>query len=96
VQVGWVLFDLALAAALVRLARRWRTGLDLALAALVSADAALTTFEAVTFNLRRVPRAPADVLVSLLAIAGPALAAGALWRGVAKDLRRRGALLRQR
>ncbi|HVX97663.1 MAG TPA: DUF2156 domain-containing protein [Polyangia bacterium] len=93
VQLGWVLFDLALAAALVRLARRWRTGLDVALAALVSADAALTTFEAVTFNLRRVPRAPADVLVPVIAIAGPALAAAALWRGVAKDLRRRGALL---
>jgi lysylphosphatidylglycerol synthetase-like protein (DUF2156 family) len=88
VQLGWLVFDLALAAALVSLGRKWRAGLDVALAALVSVDAALTTFEAATFNLRRAPR-PLDVLVSAIAILGPTLAAWALWRGVAKDLRRR-------
>jgi phosphatidylglycerol lysyltransferase len=89
VQVGWVLFDLALAAALVRLGRAWRAGLDVALAALVSVDAALTTFEVAWINLRRGPPAPGDAAVWLVAIAGPTLAALVLWRGVAKDLRRR-------
>jgi phosphatidylglycerol lysyltransferase len=89
VQVGWILFDLALAAALVRLGRKWRPGLDLALAALVTADAALTTFQVATFNLRRAALTPLDALVSAAAILGPTLAAWALWRGVAKDLRRR-------
>ena len=83
VQLGWVVFDLALAAALVRLGRRWRGGLDVALAALVSVDAALTFFEAASFNLRA-PRA-VDLVVSAIAILGPALAAWALWRGVARS-----------
>ena len=87
VQLGWVFFDLALAAALVRLGRRWRGGLDVALAALVSLDAALTFSEALSFNLRT-PR-PLDLVVSTIAILGPTLAAWALWRGVARDLRRR-------
>jgi phosphatidylglycerol lysyltransferase len=89
VQLGWVLFDLALAAALVRLGRKWRGGLDVTLAALVSLDAALTAFEAATFNLRRAPLGATDVVVSALAVLGPTVAAWALWRGVAKDLRRR-------
>jgi phosphatidylglycerol lysyltransferase len=89
VQLGWVVFDLALAAALVSLGRKWRAGLDLALACLVSLDAALTTFEAGAFNLRRAPLEPLDVIVGAVAVAGPTLAALALWRGVAKDLRRR-------
>ena len=88
VQLGWIAFDLALAAALVTLGRRWRAGLDLALAALVTLDALLTAFEAATFNLRHAPRA-LDVLVSAIAVLGPTLAAWALWRGVAKDFRRR-------
>jgi phosphatidylglycerol lysyltransferase len=89
VQLGWIVFDLALAAALVRLGRRWRTGLDVALASLVTADAVLTGIEAATFNLRRGPVTALDFLVCLVAIAGPTLAAVALWRGVARDLRRR-------
>jgi phosphatidylglycerol lysyltransferase len=88
VQLGWILFDLALAAALVRLGRRWRTGLDVALAALVTLDAILTTFEAFSFNLSR-PLTRVDLLVVTVALAGPTLAAIALWRGVARDLRRR-------
>jgi phosphatidylglycerol lysyltransferase len=84
VQGGWIGFDLALAAALVQLGRRWRAGLDVALATLVSIDATLTALEAATFNLRHAPR-PLDVLVSIVAVAGPTLAALALWRGVAKD-----------
>jgi phosphatidylglycerol lysyltransferase len=88
VQTGWIVFDLALAAALVSLGRKWRAGLDVALAALVSLDAALTVLEAATFNLRRAPRA-LDLLVSAVAVLGPTLAAWALWRGVAKDLHRR-------
>jgi phosphatidylglycerol lysyltransferase len=88
-QAGWVLFDLALAAALVRLGRRWRAGLDVALAMLVSVDAALTAFEVACVNLRRGPPSLADAAVWLVAIAGPTLASVAMWRGVAKDLRRR-------
>ena len=89
VQAGWVLFDLALAAALVRLGRRWRAGLDVALAALVSVDAALTAFEVAWVNLRRGLPTLGDAAVWLVAIAGPTLASVAMWRGVAKDLRRR-------
>ena len=89
VQLGWVLFDLALAAALVRLGRRWRAGLDVALAALVSVDAALTAFEAAAFNLRRDGVTPGEAVVAAVAVVGPTLASVAMWRGVAKDLRRR-------
>jgi phosphatidylglycerol lysyltransferase len=89
VQAGWVLFDLALAAALARLGRRWRAGLDVALAALVSVDAALTAFEVAWINLRRGPPSLGDAAVWLVAIVGPTLASVAMWRGVAKDLRRR-------
>ena len=91
-QLGWALFDLALAAALVRLGRRWRAGLDVVLAALVSVDAALTVLEIASFNLRRGPPTLTDAAVWLVAVVGPTLAAVALWRGVAKDLRRRRAL----
>jgi phosphatidylglycerol lysyltransferase len=83
VQLGWILFDLALAGALVRLGRRWRVGLDVALASLVSMDAVITAWQVASFNLRRAPTL-VDAVVCLIAIAGPTLAALALWRGVVR------------
>jgi phosphatidylglycerol lysyltransferase len=79
VQLGWVAFDLALAAALLFLGGR-RRGSDSALAALVTADAALTALEAAAFNLRRSPHV-IDLAVVAVAVTGPALAAVLLWRG---------------
>jgi phosphatidylglycerol lysyltransferase len=79
VQLAWVGFDLVLAPALVFLGGR-RRGWHTALAALVTADAVLTSVQAVAFNLRRAPGL-LDLLVVAIAVAGPTLAALLLWRG---------------
>lgn len=79
VQRGWVLFDGLLVLGLLSLSRRWRHGLATALAALVSADAALTLGEVILYNA---PRARgADWLVLALAVAAPTAAAALLFCG---------------
>jgi len=81
VKWGWVAFDAALAPALMSLARRWRRGLDTALAALVSVDAAATLAQVLGWNLRHGPRDPVTVIVATLSIAAPTLTALLLWLG---------------
>ncbi len=81
VKWAWVAFDAALAPALSSLARRWRRGLDTLLASLVTADAALTTVQLVTWNLRQTPRNAGTWIVGAISVAAPALAAALLWAG---------------
>jgi len=81
VKWAWVGFDAALAPALSSLARRWRRGLDTVLATLVTADAALTTVQLVTWNLRREPRSLLTWIVGAVSVIAPALAAALLWVG---------------
>ncbi|HLK93784.1 MAG TPA: DUF2156 domain-containing protein [Polyangia bacterium] len=81
VQWGWVAFDTALAVALISLARRWRRGLDTALALLVSADAAATLGQVLAWNLRQRPLGFVTLAVSAISVAAPTLAAVLLWVG---------------
>ncbi|QSQ12607.1 DUF2156 domain-containing protein [Myxococcus landrumensis] len=84
VQWGWVLFDVALAAGLFSLVRRWREGLATALVGLTAADACLTFVQAATYNAPRA-RGPVDWLVITAAVLAPATASGLLLR--ARDFR---------
>jgi phosphatidylglycerol lysyltransferase len=81
VKWSWVAFDAALAVALTSLARRWRRGLDTVLAALVSADAAVTLAQVLGWNLRHGPRDPVTVAVAAISVVAPTLAALLLWIG---------------
>ncbi len=81
IKWAWVTFDAALALALSSLARRWRPGLDTALAVLVSADAAVTTFQVFAWNLRHGPRDLTTSIVAAISIIAPAMAALLLWFG---------------
>ncbi|HVV52410.1 MAG TPA: phosphatidylglycerol lysyltransferase domain-containing protein, partial [Polyangia bacterium] len=78
---GWVAFDTALAFALISLARRWRRGLDTALAALVTADAAVTLAQVLGWNLRHGPRNALTFAVAAISVVAPSLAALLLWIG---------------
>lgn len=78
VQAAWVAFDLFLIVAIFALSARWRVWLATLLAALISADAALTLFEVLTFNLPRT-HSVLEGLVSIIAVVGPTLAAAFLW-----------------
>ncbi|MBZ4396474.1 DUF2156 domain-containing protein [Myxococcus sp. AS-1-15] len=84
VQWSWVLFDVALAAGLFSLVRRWRNGLATALVCLTAADACLTFVQAAVYNAPRA-RGPVDWLVITAAILAPATASGLLVR--ARDFR---------
>jgi phosphatidylglycerol lysyltransferase len=79
VQWGWVVFDAALVVGLLALARRWRDWLATLLAVVITGDAALTLVEALIYNVPRL-RSPVQLLVILLAVAAPTLAAAFLWR----------------
>jgi phosphatidylglycerol lysyltransferase len=81
VKWGWVAFDAALVPALSSLARRWRRGLDTALAALVTADAAATLFQLIAWNLRHGPRGALTWIVGAISVIAPSLAATLLWFG---------------
>ena len=81
VQWGWVAFDIALAFALVSLARRWRRGLDTGLASLVTADAVVTLAQILAWNLPHGPRNLLTYGVAVLSVVAPTLAALLLWIG---------------
>lgn len=85
VKWAWVGFDAALALGLWRLLRRPTPRLAGALAAVVGADALLTTVEAAAWNLPRLHSGPEAAVVAL-ACAAPAAAAVALW-GARRRLR---------
>lgn len=85
-QAAWVAFDVALAAALFALGMRWRHALAVALAAVITADAALTAAQALLYNLARV-RGPSDALILVVACLAPASAAAVLWGALARRAR---------
>jgi hypothetical protein len=77
IKWSWVAFDVALAAALFTLARRWRRGLANSLIVATAADAALTLAQAVAWNVPRGPT-PLEWGVILVSCLAPALACAAL------------------
>ena len=80
VRTAWVGFDLALAATLFVLTRRWRHGLGVAVAAAITADALVTFLQVMLYDAPRV-RGPGWIAVAI-ALAGPSLAALVLWGAV--------------
>jgi hypothetical protein len=78
VQAAWVTFDALLGVAIATLAWRWRHGLGVAVAMAVSADVAVTLWQAVTWYLPRATGWP-DLLWAGVACAAPSLAAAVLW-----------------
>jgi len=82
-----VIFDVVVAIALYRLSERWNSRLAIVLACAITADALLTLWQAVRFDLPR-HHAPLSLVVTYLAIMAPMLAATLLWTG----LRRRRSL----
>ena len=79
VRWAWVAFDVVLAAALFRLAVRWSDRLSRVVVAAVGVDAVVTLAEVLAWNLPRL-RGLTDGLISLVAVAAPALAFVILWR----------------
>lgn len=77
---AWVLFDIGMAGALLRLTALWQARLATVLFGLLIADAVLTTLQVALYNLPAA-RGGGDLLMSAVAIAGPSLAALLLWRG---------------
>ena len=78
IRWAWVIFDAALAFGLFALARRWDHRLGTALAAIVTADAAITWAEALAWNVPRL-RGPADAAIVAAGCLAPTLAAIILW-----------------
>jgi len=70
----WVGFDVALFAALLALARRYRPRLARGLAAIIALDAGLTFVQALCFNIPRL-QSGWELLGVIIAVAAPALAA---------------------
>lgn len=77
-QWGWVGFDVGLAGALWFLSVRWHPRLADAVATVVTVDAALTLGQAVLYNLPH-RRGPLDVVIAMIAVLAPTLAAILLW-----------------
>ncbi len=78
VQYGWVAFDIVLGAGLFALARRWRQPLADVVATAVTADAIITAVQAIAYDLPR-RRGALDVIVIVIAMLAPAVAAILLW-----------------
>jgi phosphatidylglycerol lysyltransferase len=86
VRWGWVLFDVAVLAGLVRLIRQPSRTMVTLLAAAVSVDAVLTLFEAILWNIPRA-RGIADVAIIACACLAPIVAAAVLWGARSARLR---------
>jgi phosphatidylglycerol lysyltransferase len=84
-QYGWVAFDVVLAAALISLSIRWRPRLAAAVTIAVTCDAMLTAAEALAYNAPRSQRA-LDVVVLVIAVLAPTVAAILLWNARAHRL----------
>jgi phosphatidylglycerol lysyltransferase len=82
-QLGWVAFDVALAAGLFTLARRWRQPLADVVATAVTLDAVVTIVQAIVYDLPK-RTGPLDVVVIAIAMFAPTLAAVLLWNARAR------------
>lgn len=80
VQLAWGVFDLAMAAALFSLGRKWRRPVAIAATAAATADAALTCVQATRYNIPRA-RGWRDALIIAAAIAAPLAVAAILIGG---------------
>ena len=83
-QRAWVAFDVLLIVGLAALVHRWRDWLGTTLALAVSADAALTLWQSVTWYIPHSTGVP-DLLLMAIAATGPSLAAVVLWGTVARQ-----------
>lgn len=79
VKWAWVAFDVALAAALLRLTYAWLPWLATLLTVIVTGDAVLTLVQALLYNLPHLHGAW-DLALVTTAVAGPSLSAFLLWR----------------
>ena len=79
VHHAWVGFDVALAVAILLLARTWRRRLAFAVCIAVTLDAIVTTAEAALFNLHHL-NGFSDAVAVAIACAAPAAASVLLWR----------------
>jgi phosphatidylglycerol lysyltransferase len=77
-QWSWVGFNVVLAASLLALSYRWRAVLADLVTTAVTIDAVLTLAQAVIYDLPR-RRGPLDVVVAIVAIIAPTVAAILLW-----------------
>jgi phosphatidylglycerol lysyltransferase len=77
---SWVGFDVLVAVALYRLSETRHPLLADLVAVAVTIDAILTLFQAIVFELPR-RRAPLDLVIALVAIVAPLVAATLLWSG---------------
>jgi phosphatidylglycerol lysyltransferase len=77
-QWSWVSFNVVLAASLLVLSYRWRAALADVVATAVTLDAVLTLGQAILYDLPR-RRGPLDVVVAIVAILAPTIAAILLW-----------------
>lgn len=77
---GWVIFDVAIGAALLYLSEHWHAWLADLLAVLITLDAVVTLGQAVGYDLPR-HTAPLDWVVMLIAVLAPTFAAILLWSG---------------
>jgi phosphatidylglycerol lysyltransferase len=75
---SWVGFDVVVGIALYRLSARWQPRLAELLACAVTLDAVLTLLQAVVYDLPR-RRSPGDLVIVLIAILAPTVAAVLLW-----------------
>lgn len=78
VKWSWVIFDVLLLGALFRLRAHWSRRFAAAIAGFVTADALLTLWQALAWNVSRT-RTVLELLMVVVACAGPALAAVVLW-----------------
>jgi phosphatidylglycerol lysyltransferase len=83
IKWAWVGFDALLATGLFMLRARWRDGLARALTVAIGADAAVTAFEGLCWNLPRAPGTAARIAVAA-AVAATALAFLVLSRAFAR------------
>jgi phosphatidylglycerol lysyltransferase len=81
VQWSWVVFDVVAAATFFALAQRWRRRLAWFVLAATVVDVALTSVQAVAFNIPRATKWWEGALVAV-AIAAPAVAAALVWRSI--------------
>lgn len=82
IHVSWVVWDAVLVVAMFALAARWRTRLARLLAFGTSLDALLTLTQVAVFDGPRT-RSPTEVVLMLVACAGPMLATSLLWGALA-------------
>jgi phosphatidylglycerol lysyltransferase len=83
-QVAWVAWDIVLFLGLVALVRRWRAWLGTTVAVAVTADAALTAWQALSWYALRLTSV-VDALLMVMACSGPLLAALVLWGTVSRN-----------